>query len=207
MRLVMSQHQNKPWTLFKIGNKVWLDNRNLPMPYATQKLNQRREEPFTITQKTSPTTYELKLPDKWCIHNRFHTSLLIPVIQNDIYGKHDSQLPPILISREEEYKLLYVVAWVISKHLAETTTADIVNLPCLDTLPNIVPEILIRDLLTGNYPQMLYSWSMPPSLQGNITLLPSPSPSPLPQAPVIPLTPPEHHHHSHHLFQHDKFSL
>jgi hypothetical protein len=83
----------------------------------------------------------------------------------------------------------YVVEWVISKHLAETTTVDIVNLPCLDTLPNIVPEILIRDLLAGNYPQMLYSWSMPPSQQGDITLLPSPSLSPLPQAPVISLTP------------------
>jgi hypothetical protein len=83
----------------------------------------------------------------------------------------------------------YVVEWVISKHLAETTTADTANLPCLDTLPNIVPEILIRDLLAGNYPQTLYSWSMPPSQQGDITLLPSPSPSPPPQAPVIPLTP------------------
>jgi NADH dehydrogenase FAD-containing subunit len=80
MRLIMSQCQNKPWTPFKIGDKVWLDNRNLPMPYATRKLNQRREGPFTITQKTSPMTYELKLPDKWCIHNRFHVSLLTPVI-------------------------------------------------------------------------------------------------------------------------------
>jgi hypothetical protein len=50
-------------------------------------------------------TYELKLPPKWKIHNKFHASLLTPVVKNNIYGKHYPQPPPILVSGEEEYEI------------------------------------------------------------------------------------------------------
>ena len=104
-RQTMANRQNKPWTPFKEGDKVWLDNRNLPVPYASKKLSQRREGPFTITRRTSHTTYELKLPPKWKIHNKFHASLLTPVIENNIYGKHHTNPPPTLVSGEEEYEI------------------------------------------------------------------------------------------------------
>jgi hypothetical protein len=104
-RQTMAARQNKPWNPFKEGDQVWLDNRNLPLPYASKKLSQRREGPFTITRRTSPTTYELKLPSKWRIHNRFHASLLTPAIENDIYGKHNTKPPPVLVSGEEEYEI------------------------------------------------------------------------------------------------------
>jgi len=104
-RQVMAARKNRPWTPFKVGDKVWLDNRNLPVPYASKKLSQRREGPFTITRQTSPTTYELKLPQKWKIHKKFHASLLMPVVENDIYGKHNTNPPPVLVSGEEEYEI------------------------------------------------------------------------------------------------------
>jgi hypothetical protein len=104
-RLKMAKFKNKPWTPFRVGQKVWLDNRNLPTPYASKKLSQRREGPFLITRQTSPTTYELKLPTKWKIHNRFHAALLMPVVENDVYGKHLTHPPPILIEEEEEYEI------------------------------------------------------------------------------------------------------
>jgi hypothetical protein len=47
-RLKMANRKNQPWNPFKIGDKVWLDNRNLPLPYLSKKLSQRREGPFTI---------------------------------------------------------------------------------------------------------------------------------------------------------------
>jgi len=75
------------------------------LPYASKKLNQRREGPFTIIRRTSPVTYELKLPSKWRIHNKFHAALLTPVIENDVYGKHNTRPPPILVSGEEEYEI------------------------------------------------------------------------------------------------------
>jgi len=65
MRLKMASRSNKPWTPFKEGDLVWLDNRNLPLSYTSRKLTQRREGPFKIIRKTSPVTYELKLPPRW----------------------------------------------------------------------------------------------------------------------------------------------
>jgi hypothetical protein len=79
-RLIMSNRRNRPWKPFKEGDQVWLDNRNLPMPYEKKKLNQRREGPFTIIRKTSPVVYELKLPDRWKIHNKFHASLFVTTL-------------------------------------------------------------------------------------------------------------------------------
>ena len=104
-RQMMANRKNKPWTPFKEGDSVWLDNRNLPLPYASKKLTQRREGPFRIVKWTSHTTFELALPKKWKIHNRFHASLLTPVIENNIYGKHNIEPTPILVSGEEEYEI------------------------------------------------------------------------------------------------------
>jgi len=101
----MANRKNQPWKPFKEGEQVWLDNRNLPLPYASKKLSQRREGPFTIIKQTSLVNYELKLPQKWKIHNRFHASLLTPVVENDIYGKHTLKPPPILVTGEEEYEI------------------------------------------------------------------------------------------------------
>ena len=49
--------------------------------------------------------YKLKLPSKWKIHNKFHASLLTPVVENAIYGKHNPRPQPILVSGEEEYEV------------------------------------------------------------------------------------------------------
>ncbi|KXN87821.1 Chromodomain Y-like protein [Leucoagaricus sp. SymC.cos] len=50
-------------------------------------------------------TYELKLPSKWKIHNKFHASLLMKATENNIYGKHHAEPPPTLVSEEEEYEI------------------------------------------------------------------------------------------------------
>ncbi|KAF7762626.1 hypothetical protein Agabi119p4_9219 [Agaricus bisporus var. burnettii] len=104
-RLKMANRSNRPWNALKVGDRVWLDNRNLPVPYASKKLSQRREGPFRVIRRTSPTTYELELPKRWKIHNKFHASLLTPVVENDIYGKHNPQPPPTLVYGEEEYEV------------------------------------------------------------------------------------------------------
>src|ERR1051325_9799078 len=88
-RQKMANQNNRPWTPFKVGDKVWLDNRNLPLPYSSRKLCQKREGPFVITRQTSNTTFELKLPPKWKIHNKFHASLLTPVVENPVYRSEE----------------------------------------------------------------------------------------------------------------------
>ena len=68
-------------------------------------MTQRREGPFTITKKLGPVTYELKLPDHWKIHNRFHIQLLMPMEENNVYGEIFMAPPPELINGEEEYEV------------------------------------------------------------------------------------------------------
>jgi hypothetical protein len=65
---------------FQVGDKVWLDGRNLPLkvPENSRKLQHRRYGPYTITAKVLPVSYKLDLPKSLSIHPVFHVSLLSP---------------------------------------------------------------------------------------------------------------------------------
>src|SRR6267142_1588452 len=90
------------WT---IGQKVWLDGKNLPLSYGTIKLVPRRYGPFKITKIVSPVAYHLELPAQWNIHPVFHASLLTPYIETDSHGPNFSRPPPDLIKGENEYEV------------------------------------------------------------------------------------------------------
>src|SRR6266850_2141241 len=90
------------WT---IGQQVWLDGKNLPLPYGTIKLAPRRYGPFTIDKIISPVAYRLRLPIQWNIHPVFHASLLTPYIETDSHSPNFSHPPPDLIKGENEYEV------------------------------------------------------------------------------------------------------
>ena len=92
----------KPFTL---GQKVWLENRNLKLPFKSKKIAPKRLGPFKITKVLSPLTYQLELPETWKIHNVFHTTLLTEYTENDIHGPNPEPPPPDLIDGEEEYEV------------------------------------------------------------------------------------------------------
>ncbi len=48
--------------VFKHRQKVWLEAKNLALPYGSVKLAPRHHGPFSITQVMSPVTYKLELP-------------------------------------------------------------------------------------------------------------------------------------------------
>jgi hypothetical protein len=101
-------HQPKElrWTK---GQKVWLDAKNLALPYGSIKLAPRCHGPFEIMKVLSPVTYQLCLPPQWTIHPTFHTSLLMPYIETNQYGENYSRPPPKpppdLIDNQEQYKV------------------------------------------------------------------------------------------------------
>jgi Chromo (CHRromatin Organisation MOdifier) domain len=78
---------------------------NLPLPYESTKLTPKRYRPFPITQKISDTTYRLKLPPRWKIHNTFHTKLLTPYRQTDKYGLNFLEPPLELLDSEPEWEV------------------------------------------------------------------------------------------------------
>jgi Integrase zinc binding domain/Chromo (CHRromatin Organisation MOdifier) domain len=90
---------------FKVEDLVWLEQTNLPLPYESTKLAPKRYGPFPIMQKISDTTYRLKLPEHWRIHNTFHTKLLTPYKQTDKYGPNFLEPPPELLDGEPEWEI------------------------------------------------------------------------------------------------------
>ncbi len=85
---------------FKVNNKVWLESRNLKIPYQSRKLAPKREGPFPITEVLGPVTYCLTLPRQWKIHNIFHTALLTPFKETSFHGTMNTRPPPDLIEGE-----------------------------------------------------------------------------------------------------------
>src|SRR5712671_537976 len=91
--------------MFKHRQKVWLEARNLALPYGLVRLAPRRHSPFPITQVISPVTYRLALPHQWTIHPVFHASLLTPYSETKEHGGNYSWPPPDLVGGGEQYEV------------------------------------------------------------------------------------------------------
>jgi transposase InsO family protein len=94
---------------YYLGQKVWLDTRNINTGRPSKKLDVKRTGPFEILSEISPLTYKLKLPPSWKIHPVFHVSLLRPAnIDEELHPRIvDDTLrpPPDIIEQEEEYEV------------------------------------------------------------------------------------------------------
>jgi hypothetical protein len=89
----------------KQGQMVWLEAKNLALPYETIKLAPRRHGPFRISKVISPVVYQLTLPHQWNIHPVFHTSLLTPYIETNAHRPNFSRPPPDLMAGEDKYEV------------------------------------------------------------------------------------------------------
>src|SRR5258708_11363669 len=98
-----------PPSQFKVDDRVWLDAKNLRLPYQTTKLAPKRHGPFRITKEVSPVAYQLSLPASWAIHDVFHASLLSPYQENTVHGPNFSKPPPDLVQGAEEYEVEHLV--------------------------------------------------------------------------------------------------
>ncbi|KAJ3524273.1 hypothetical protein NMY22_g11070 [Coprinellus aureogranulatus] len=101
----MIERSAREWKPFKKGDKVWLEARNLKLPYKSKKLAPRRQGPFEIEEEIGLRAYRLKLPEGWKIHNVFHISLLSPFKTTDTHGPSFPEPPPDEIEGEEEYEV------------------------------------------------------------------------------------------------------
>jgi hypothetical protein len=96
--------------MFKTGDQVWLDGRNIKMFHPTAKLVPKCHGPFPIIRVLSPITYELRLPAQWKLHPVFHVDLLTPYRETEFHSTNYDKPPPDLINREEEYEVEQIVA-------------------------------------------------------------------------------------------------
>jgi hypothetical protein len=101
-RARMAERSKKGFKPFKKGQEVWLESKNLRLPYTTRKIAPKREGPFVIKDVLGPLTYRLTLPPDWKIHDVFHAALLTPFIETDTHGPAFSLPPPDLTLGEED---------------------------------------------------------------------------------------------------------
>lgn len=109
-RARMAERSRRSFKPFRKGDKVWLDSKNIRIPYATRKIAPKREGPFVIKDVLSPLTYRLTLPKGWKIHDVFHATLLTPFVENETHGPAFIPQPPDLVTEEgEEYEIEGIV--------------------------------------------------------------------------------------------------
>ena len=93
---------------FSIGQKVWLECRNLKMPY-NKKITTKYKELFQITEVLSPVNYRLKSSVGWKQHDMFHAEFLTPYKKNGTHGPNFTQPPSETIDNEEEWEIERIV--------------------------------------------------------------------------------------------------
>jgi hypothetical protein len=107
-RQMMMEQITQKFIPFKKGDEVWLDSKNLKLPYPTRKLALKREGPFPIIEVISPLSYRLKLPEQWKIHPMFHAHLLTPFREMLAHGSNYLRPPPDLIDGIEEHEVEFI---------------------------------------------------------------------------------------------------
>jgi len=90
----------------KVGDNVWLENKNIHSNRPSKKLDQKRYRPFKILKDISLGAFELELLKGWIIHNMFNEDLLTRFREPYYQGQHmELAPPPIIINKEEEYEV------------------------------------------------------------------------------------------------------
>src|SRR5712675_327120 len=100
---------------FEIGQKVWLEGKNIKRPYDSPKLSPKRYGPFKVVAKISSVAYKLQIPATWQVHDVFHASLLTPYKETVEHGKNFLKPPPDVIEGEEEWEVEQILA---KRHLS-----------------------------------------------------------------------------------------
>ena len=90
---------------YHIGDQVWLEGRNLHTTHPSSKLAPWRYGPFIITRVVSRTSYQLKLPPQWKLHNVFHATLLTPYKETVLNGQSYQEPAPELINGQPEWEV------------------------------------------------------------------------------------------------------
>jgi Chromo (CHRromatin Organisation MOdifier) domain len=137
-RARMAERRQNMFTPFTVGQKVWLDTRNMKMNYH-KKMAPKREGPFKVEEVLGPVTYRLKLLTTWRVHNVFHAVLLKPYIKTEVHGENFPRPILDILDGEEVYNVetilkhrkrgqsyQYLIKWKgypISKALWEPETA------------------------------------------------------------------------------------
>ena len=105
MKRQFDERRRNPQGL-KVGEHVWLENKNIQSNQSSKKLDNKRYGPFRITKDIGLEAFQLELLEGWMIHNVFNKDLLTQCVEPKFKGQHKEPAPPpTIINEEEEYKV------------------------------------------------------------------------------------------------------
>jgi hypothetical protein len=103
-RARIAERRQNTFTPFTVGQKVWLDTRNMKTNYH-KKMAPKQEGLFKIKEVLGPVTFRLKLPTTWKIYNMFYAILPKPYIKTEVHGENFSRPIPDILDGEEVYNM------------------------------------------------------------------------------------------------------
>ena len=90
----------------KVGDHMWLENKNIQLNWPSKKLDNKRYRPFKISKDIGSGAFQLQLLEGWMIHNIFNKDLLTWCIELKFKGQHEEPAPlPMIINEKEEYEV------------------------------------------------------------------------------------------------------
>ena len=93
---------------FKVGEKVWLQAKQIKIRQQSSKLGPKQLGPFTVTKVLSDVDYQLALPPALKVHDVFHVDHLSPYKGNEVNGLEPPPPEPVTIEGEEEYEVDHI---------------------------------------------------------------------------------------------------
>ena len=70
----------------KVGDNMWLENKNIHSNWPSKKPDNKRYRPFKILKDIRLEAFELELPEGWMIHDIFNEDLLTQCVEPKFKG-------------------------------------------------------------------------------------------------------------------------
>jgi hypothetical protein len=88
--------------LFKVGDLIIPNSKNLKIRQPKKKLDHKFWEPFKISHSIKNTAFQLDLPNSWNFHDVYHVSLLERYHASQLVGQKQVKSGNKEIEIEEE---------------------------------------------------------------------------------------------------------
>ena len=89
---------------FKVGDKVWLEGKDIATDRPTKKFDDTRLGPYEILEKVGASAYKLRLPETDQSHPVFNEAKLTPYVEPPAH-RREKRLVPQIISGYKEYEV------------------------------------------------------------------------------------------------------
>ena len=99
--------RHKPYT-FNVGDKVWLQAKQIKIHQQSAKLGPKQLGPFEVIEVRSDVDYKLALPPALRVHDVFHVDRLSPYRGNEVNGEVPPPPDPVTVEGEEEYEVDHI---------------------------------------------------------------------------------------------------